>query len=182
MGEPRRILALDAAGTACSAAVWAEGRVVAQRLEVMQRGQSERLLPLVEAVMAEAGLAYAALDAVAVSRGPGGFTGVRIGLAAARGLALAWGLPLIGVTNFEALAAAVPAAELADRTLAVLLDSKRAEVYAQAFAPDRRPLGEPGLIVPALLDGRLPPGPLLLAGDGVAQARGALAAAGRALA
>ena len=183
MSESHRILALDAAGSACSAAVWAHGRVVAQRLVPMARGQSEHLLPMIEEVMAEAGLAYAELDAIAASVGPGGFTGVRIGLAAARGLALACAVPLVGVTNFEALAGAVPEAELAGgRTLAVLLDAKRTEVYAQAFAADRRPLGDPGLIAPEGLDRSLPPGPLLLAGDGVAAARGALAAAGRDLA
>ena len=106
--RPERLLALDTAGTACSAAVWCAGKVRARRFEVMARGQSERLVPMIEAVMSEAGIAYGALDAVAVTLGPGGFTGVRIGLATARALALAWARPIIGVSNFEALAAAVP--------------------------------------------------------------------------
>ncbi|RMD63862.1 MAG: tRNA (adenosine(37)-N6)-threonylcarbamoyltransferase complex dimerization subunit type 1 TsaB, partial [Alphaproteobacteria bacterium] len=105
------MLALDAAGAACSAALWRDGAVRARRFEVMSRGQAERLVPMIQDVMAAAGQAYAALDAVAVACGPGGFTGVRIALATARGLALAQHLPLVGVSSFEAVAAAVPAAE-----------------------------------------------------------------------
>ncbi len=174
------LLAIDAAGKSCSAAVWQAGRVTAQAREVMARGQSERLVPMIEAVMAEASLDYAALDAIAVTRGPGGFTGVRIGLATARGLAMACGCPLIGVSNFEAVAAAVPPARRAGRRLLVLLDAKRAELYAQAFDDGGRPLGEAVCLRPEDLVAGLPPEPLLLAGDAVEQARPALGAAGRA--
>ncbi|MCH6588836.1 MAG: tRNA (adenosine(37)-N6)-threonylcarbamoyltransferase complex dimerization subunit type 1 TsaB, partial [Proteobacteria bacterium] len=74
----RCLLAFDTAGTACSAAIWRDGAVRARRFEAMSRGQSERLVPMIQAVMAEAGVAYPALDAIAVTCGPGGFTGVRI--------------------------------------------------------------------------------------------------------
>lgn len=181
---PRRaetVLALDAAGAACSAALWRGGRVVARRFEAMARGQAERLVPMAEAVMAEAGQDYAALDAIAVTLGPGGFTGVRIGLAAARGLALACGRPVLGVTSFEAAAASVPEAERAGRTLAVVLDAKRADLYAQAFDARLAPLTGPLAAAPEALDALLPLGPLLLAGDALDQARPALAGAGRAL-
>ena len=128
------LLALDAAGASCSVALWRGGAVVAGLLEAMPRGQSERLVPMVAEVMHRAGAGFATLDAVAVTRGPGGFTGVRIGLATARALALAWRLPLIGITCFEAVASAVPPAERDAGTLVVVLDAKRSDVYVQAFA------------------------------------------------
>ena len=99
-----RLLALDTATSACSAALWQDGTVLARHLQPMARGQSEALLPMVAAVMAEAGLAFADLDLLAVTVGPGTFTGIRIGLAAARGLALATGLPLAGIATTEAVA------------------------------------------------------------------------------
>jgi tRNA threonylcarbamoyladenosine biosynthesis protein TsaB len=182
-GAARCLLALDAAGAACSAAVWRDGRVIAHRFSAMRRGQSEHLVPMIEAVMASAAVAYEALEAVAVTVGPGGFTGVRIGLATARGLALAWHTPLIGISNFAAVAAAVPMAEGAGRILAVVLDSKRHELYVQAFAPigdgPARPLGPGAAVAPDELDAWLPAGPVLLAGDALPPALSALLAAGR---
>ncbi len=181
------LLAFDTAGTACSAAVWRGGAIRARRFETMSRGQSERLVPMIEAVMAEAGIAYPALDAIAVTRGPGGFTGVRIGLATARALALACARPVIGVSNFEAVAAAVPEDERRGRSLVVVIDAKRSDLYVQAFgaAPGTAqgeglaPAIEAQAIAPADLDAILPGGPLLLAGDAVEAARGALEIAGR---
>jgi tRNA threonylcarbamoyladenosine biosynthesis protein TsaB len=170
-------LAFDTAGTACSAAAWRSGKVVARRFEAMQRGQSERLVPMIEEVMATARLDYAALDAVAVTLGPGGFTGVRIGLATARGLALACGAPVLGVSSFEAVAAAVDPAERRDRRLAVLLDAKRADLFVQVFGAALEPLGKPACVTPGQLAGYLPDGALTLAGDAVDQALEALAAA-----
>ena len=179
MTEARRLLAFDCAGAACSAAYWQDGTVRVRRHEAMTRGHAERLVPMIEEVMAEAATAYAELDAIAVTCGPGGFTGLRIGLATARGLALASERPLIGVSNFEALAAAVPAEERGGRHLVVLIDAKRADCYVQVFAADGRRASEPAAAAPADLDVKLPAGPLLLVGDAVAQAREALTAAGR---
>lgn len=165
MTKPRLLLALDSAGAACSAAVWAGGGLAARRFEAMARGQSECLLPMIEAVMGEAGVDYPALDAIAVTRGPGGFTGVRIGLATARGLALACGAPLVGFTNFEVVASGVTPDEAEERGIAVALDSKRHEVYLQAFDGRQDPLSAPGLIAPEDAAAVLPSGPLLLVGD-----------------
>jgi tRNA threonylcarbamoyladenosine biosynthesis protein TsaB len=161
------VLGLDSAAGACSAALWRDGGVVARRLELMARGHAEALMPMAAAVMAEAGAGFSSLDAIGVTVGPGAFTGVRIGLAAARGLALAADVPAVGVTTFEALAAAVPAAERAGRSLLVAVDTKRADVYLQLFDAELRPISEPAALSPAEAGARLPAGPLLAVGDGI---------------
>jgi tRNA threonylcarbamoyladenosine biosynthesis protein TsaB len=109
------------------------------------------------------------MDLLAVTVGPGAFTGVRIGLAAARGLALATGLPLIGVTSFEAVAAAVPPSRRAGRSLVVALDSKRAEIFVQVFAPTGPALAPGVLVLPEAVSSIVPAGPILIAGDAAAR-------------
>lgn len=159
-----KVLALDSATSACSAALWADGAVLARRFVPMARGQSEALVPMVAEVMAEAGMAFADLDLLAVSVGPGAFTGIRIGLSAARALALATGKPLAGIATPEAVAAAVPEGQRRGRTVLVALDSRREEVWVQAFAADLSPLGEVAALKPAEA-ARLAPGPVVVAGD-----------------
>lgn len=103
------LLALDASADACAAALVGPALRLA-RAEPMARGQAERLIPLVQELMAEAGLDWPAITAVAAARGPGSFTGVRVGVAAARALALALERPALGVDVDDALAAACAAA------------------------------------------------------------------------
>lgn len=171
-----RILAFDSATSACSAAVWCDGEIAARRFEAMERGQSEALVPMVKHVMREAGWGFDRLDLVAVTIGPGAFTGVRIGLAAARGMAVASGLPVVGVTTLEAVAHGVDAAARAGRSLVVAIDAKRTDFYAQSFACDLVPLGPPRPLMPEMAAGFLPPGPVFIAGDGAPQFRAALTA------
>lgn len=97
-------LAIDTALNACSAAVAVGGVVRAAMTEPMARGQAERLAPLVKETMAQAGLGFSALDRIVVTTGPGSFTGVRVGLAFARSLAVALGRPCVGVSTLTALA------------------------------------------------------------------------------
>ena len=158
------VLALDTATTACSAALMRGGAVRARRHAAMTRGHAEALMPMIEDVMAEAGEAYANLDLIATTVGPGTFTGLRIGLAAARGLALAGGLPIIGVTTLEALAHGVDGGLRAGRPVAAALDARRGEVYFQAFDGDLAPLGPPRAVAPDAV--ALSGGPLIIAGDG----------------
>lgn len=174
-----KILALDSTLSACSVAVLAEGEVRAVRRQAMARGQAEALLPMARAALDEAGLVFDDLDRLAVTIGPGSFTGLRIGLAAARGLALAAGLPLVGVTTLEALAAAVDPAARQGRVTVALIDSRRGDVFVQAFGADSAPLSEPAAVDPAALDAVLPAGPLLLAGDAAPAALEILRLAGR---
>ena len=167
-----KVLGLDSAGRGCAAAVLDGERVLAARAETMTRGQSERLLPLIAETLAAAGLAPAALDLIAATTGPGSFTGIRIGLAAARGLALAIGRPVIGVGVFDAYAASVAPAASAGRTLVVAVESKREEFYLQAFMPNARtPAAQ---VLPRDVAIWLPPGPLVLAGDAAERLRVAL--------
>lgn len=123
------ILAIDTCLFACSAAVVQDGAVLAGRVEPMSRGHQERLAPLVAEVMAEAGgVGFDQLDRIAVTVGPGSFTGLRVGLAFAKGLSAALGIPAVGVGSLEALAQPHKG-----RVFAVL-DAKRGQVYLQAFA------------------------------------------------
>ncbi len=158
-----RILALDAATAACSVALLSGGGVVAYRLERLGRGHAERLMPMVLEVVAEAGIDFPALDRLAVTIGPGTFTGVRIGLAAARGLALAAARPLVGVTTLETLAfqardAASPGG------IAAAVAAGPGWVYLQVFGPDLAPVGPPAALPLAEAAQRIPPG-AVLAGD-----------------
>lgn len=130
-----RVLAIDTTSSGCHAALLVDGVVAALRQEAMLRGQDARLLPLVQEVLQEAALDFAALDRVAVLRGPGSFTGLRIGLAAARGLGLALGKPVLGIDRL-ALHHAALAAAAAPRSLLVTLDSRRIEPFVQYFPSD----------------------------------------------
>jgi len=123
------ILAFDTSAAHCAAALlWDGGQVL--RDEAMDKGQAERLIPMLEEVLAEAGLGWRDLKAIAVGTGPGNFTGVRIAVAAARGLALGLGIPAVGVTRLEALAFGLP------RPVTVIEDARRGEIYVQVFNPD----------------------------------------------
>jgi len=142
---PPKILALDSASAACSAALMVEGVVVAHEWEAMERGHAAALMPMVERVMA--GHEYRDLDAIAVTVGPGAYTGLRIGLATARGLALAAARPIIGITSFAAVARGARKADAAAPML-VVLETKRADVYVQAFDAAAAPTGEPACLAP----------------------------------
>ncbi len=137
-----RILAMDTSLGACSGAIWHDGDVIARELIAMPRGQAEALLPMLERLRTGAGLAYAGFDRLAVSIGPGSFAGIRVGLAAARGLALALNLPLAGIGTLEVLAAGMPGAG----PVAALIDARNHQLYVQIFAQDLQPLSAPALL------------------------------------
>jgi tRNA threonylcarbamoyladenosine biosynthesis protein TsaB len=158
------VLAFDCSTSSCSAAVRSAGRLLARRAAAMERGHAEALMPMIAGVLADAGLSWSDIELVGVTVGPGTFTGLRIGLAAARGIALASGRPVVGVTTCEAIAHAVPAEERRGRTVLVAVESKRADIFVQPFSADLLPLADPLAVLPqaaaVLIDG-----PVLLAGD-----------------
>ena len=144
-----RVLALDTCLAACSVAVLDGDRIAAAACEVMERGHQERLAPLVRDTMARAALAFSDLDRIAVTLGPGSFTGLRVGLAFAKGLGLALGRPVIGLGCLEVLAGPFSAAP--GRTLALLPAREGAACHQQFEAG--RPLGPPAAGLLAGLEG-----------------------------
>jgi tRNA threonylcarbamoyladenosine biosynthesis protein TsaB len=155
------ILAIDTAMAACSAAAWRDG-ILARRFEPMERGHAERIAPMVNEVMREAGLGFEALDRIAVTTGPGTFTGQRIGLSMARGLGLALGRPVVGVTTLETIAHAHGSSGDA---IVVASDARRDEAYFAAFT-DRLELSHAVAVLPlGTIALRLPPGRVRIAGS-----------------
>ncbi|MEM8687452.1 MAG: tRNA (adenosine(37)-N6)-threonylcarbamoyltransferase complex dimerization subunit type 1 TsaB [Pseudomonadota bacterium] len=161
-------LAFDTCLDACSVAL-IDGRgdeVVAARHELMNRGQSEALFPLIDEAVTEAGLTPRDICQVAVTSGPGTFTGVRIGLAAARGLAVASGVRVIALSSLHAIALCAIAADEPACPVAALIDARRGEIYLALYGPS----GEEQLAPRAVpVDGAwdlLPDGDVLLAGSG----------------
>ena len=131
------ILAIDTALDACAAAVLDTGssRLIARESQPMNRGHAEALMPLIARVMKEAGLPFAALDRVAVTAGPGSFTGLRVGLSAARGIALATGKAVVGLTTLSAYAAPV-VSESGEQPVITAIDARHDHVYFQAVNGD----------------------------------------------
>lgn len=131
-----KILSLDTAMGACSAAAidTDSGRPLAADYVPMERGHAEALPPMVAKVMATAGLRFSQIDRIAVTSGPGTFTGVRIGISFARGLGLATGIPVVGIDTLSAIAAN----EAAASPLLVVSDARNDEVYAAFFDASRR--------------------------------------------
>jgi tRNA threonylcarbamoyladenosine biosynthesis protein TsaB len=129
------LLAIDTAGPDCAVALArsgsGRGEILVRASEWIGRGHAERLMPMFEAALEEGGVGFADLDRIAVTTGPGSFTGVRVGIAAARGLALALDIPAVGVCSLDALALPVPGSHKQGTVVAVL-DAKRGEIYALA--------------------------------------------------
>lgn len=134
-----KILALDTCLPACSAAVLDGDAVLAGKFEPMMKGHQERLATMVREVMADAGIAFDQLNRIGVTVGPGSFTGLRVGVAFAKGLSAALGVPCLGVGALQALAGERPGLVVA------AVDARRGQVYAQAFRGGR-PLMEPAAL------------------------------------
>jgi tRNA threonylcarbamoyladenosine biosynthesis protein TsaB len=141
-----RVLAIDTALAACSAAVLdtEHGGIVASESLPMVRGHAEALLPLVQRVMQAAGLTFPDIDRIAVTTGPGSFTGLRVGIAAARGIALAADKPAVGVSTLSAYAAPHVADDERFPVVAAI-DARHGHVYLQVFAPGGRSFTAPRL-------------------------------------
>ncbi len=158
------VLALDTALDAAQVAVLDVGRGATLAVETvpMRTGQAEVLVPMIGTTLAAAGLGLGDIDRIAVSIGPGTFTGVRIALSAARALALARGLPVVGVSTLDVLADAAGGVA----PLLALIDARRAEVYARAYGPGGAPIGAPELVALDVLAARHAAAPPALIGSG----------------
>lgn len=143
------LLAIDTAGAACSVALWAEDKVLAHEIAATQHGHAVTLAPMLDRLIAATGTEFKALCAVAVSCGPGGFTGMRVGLATARALALAIGCPAIGIGSFQALTAtAKRSGGHHGATVLAVLDSRREELFAAELDGAFFAAGAPMLLRP----------------------------------
>ncbi|WP_105424546.1 tRNA (adenosine(37)-N6)-threonylcarbamoyltransferase complex dimerization subunit type 1 TsaB [Neorhizobium tomejilense] len=143
------VLAIDTAGVDCSAALYdsAAGKVLSEVTETIGKGHAERLMSVIDEALAAANLPLKAVERVAVVIGPGSFTGIRVGVAAARGFALALGVESVGVTTLEALALKF-LGEHPDQPVVVAMDAKRNEVYTQAFSANGEALSQPAALSP----------------------------------
>jgi tRNA threonylcarbamoyladenosine biosynthesis protein TsaB len=171
------VLAIDTATEACSAAVHVDGRVLA-RFEVAGRSHTERLMPMVHALMAEAGLGFAQLDAYVCGVGPGSFAGVRIGVGFVKGLALAIDRPVMPVSSLATLA--LPLLRAGHTRVLAAIDARLDEVYLGEYTADADGLPQPRVAerVCAPMDARVSmPGPWAGAGSGWARYREVLEAA-----
>ncbi|WP_339780579.1 tRNA (adenosine(37)-N6)-threonylcarbamoyltransferase complex dimerization subunit type 1 TsaB [uncultured Thalassospira sp.] len=163
------LLAIDTASTSLATAVLVNGEVKGELFENMERGQAESLLPFIMQSLREAELDFADIDGIAVTVGPGAFTGMRIGLSTARGLGLARKIPVLGVSSLEAVAYGVSERDHQGRNILVALDSKRNEIFAQAFDARKNPISPPECLGPRQALMLAPPGPTILVGDATAR-------------
>ena len=165
------VLSFDTAAAHCAAALVSGDQILGAMSEPLLKGQAERLIPMLEEVLTGAGKSWSDLDLIAVGIGPGNFTGVRIAVSAARGLALSLGVPAVGVSVFEALAFGTTG------RVTIARDARRGMVFSQIFE-DGSPVGDPsmseGVADDAVIDpvkiafcavgkeGGVPPAPLYL--------------------
>lgn len=161
-----RTLVIETATAACSVALIEDSTVIARDHVVVGRGHAERLVPMI-AALPDQGRA----DAILVDCGPGSFTGVRVGLAAARGLGIGWGVPVAGYSSL-ALIAAAALARSRHEAIAAVLEAGHGEVFMQIFAADMTPLCDPASLPPADAAARI--GALPTVGSGLARLAGLL--------
>jgi tRNA threonylcarbamoyladenosine biosynthesis protein TsaB len=141
------ILAIDTALDACSAGVLdtASGQMIAQESQAMKRGHAEALMPLIARVIGTSGISFARLDRVAVTTGPGSFTGLRVGLSAARGIALAADRPVVGLTTLTAYAAPLVSVN-GEHPIITAIDARHDQVYFQVVSGNGSPLIQPCVV------------------------------------
>ena len=176
------ILAFEASTNQLSVAVYADGMIRAMKLAEAAVGQAASLVPLAVSALAEADIGFAMISHVAAGRGPGSFTGLRVSLAAAKGVCLAHDLPGLGISGLEALAYSCGDEE-GDLPILCLADTRRGNVYAQFFAVDMTPQGDIFEAqveqLPLLVPSAFGQEAILLAGYGGQAAAAAFISAGR---
>ena len=161
-----RVLAIDTALNGCVTGVLDtdSGECFAIS-EQMARGQAEKLVPLIQAVLVKARLDFPDLGLIATTVGPGAFTGLRIGLSTARAMGLALNIPVVGVTTLSVLAAAYLSQHRIDKNFLVLIETKRSDFYGQYFSPMGNTLSEPFALSAEVIADTYLDQPVVLVGD-----------------
>ena len=162
-----RVLGIDTALAACSACVVDAGdpEPLSSESLGMDRGHAEALLPLIDRVVSQVDGSFESLDRVAVTIGPGSYTGLRVGISAARAIGLAAGIPVIGVSTLSALLAPLMASETR-KLLAAAVDAKHGQIYFQAIAPGGRTIIPPSVLSIREAVRLMGSGPVLMSGSG----------------
>jgi tRNA threonylcarbamoyladenosine biosynthesis protein TsaB len=171
MSNEQAILSFDTSMNACGAGVYAGGQIYARR-ELMMAGHGERLVPMIQDVLAEAGIAFKDVDAIVTTLGPGAFTGLRIGLSSAKAFGFALGIPVVGVSTFQMLASQYVAQHAGTVPLAVIIETKREDFYFQRFSHQAEALSAPCAIPRADIESLIGDAPHVLIGDGVQRYKG----------
>ena len=175
------ILVFDTASPMCSSAIFADGAVVAKNHKLITHQHAEILIPMIEQTLSDAKMDYIDLNLIGTTTGPGSFTGIRIGLATARGLSLACNIPLIGVTNFEVLANAVSRTDRVGQRILIILETKRDDFYVCVYSERLDLIYGPTTIEGGDLEGLVDPGKTIILGDGVKRAMSFFARSGTTL-
>ena len=161
------LLAIDTSANLCAVCVWEGDAALASITEDIGTGHAELLMGMVEEVLVKAGKTYADLTRIGVVIGPGSFTGVRVGVSTARGLALALNIPAVGVTTLEALAAEAHALH-PDRPVLAVIDARREQLYSALYDPAGTLLAEPAVLDADATVARAGDADLILTGSGAA--------------
>jgi tRNA threonylcarbamoyladenosine biosynthesis protein TsaB len=170
----RRILALETATDVSSVALFEDGRLVAIQENHAHRTHARLVTVMIERLFSDMEWEPTALGAVVVAKGPGSYTGLRVGVSVAKGMAMALDIPLLSLGSLEALAcAAAPVARVLGARICPLIDARRMEVFTQAFDQDAQPLSQPEAVVvdAGAFGGHLAAGPVLFVGDGAAKCK-----------
>ena len=181
-----RILLLETSTATLSVALSVDGAVAQERICTEPRQQASLAAPLVKEVLDAAGLSVADCDAVCVSKGPGSYTGLRVGVSTAKGLCFGAGIPLLSVGTLDVLAAegktvissgAAGEVEKSYNAIVPMIDARRMEVYTAVFSPDGKQLTpvEAKIIGPESFADELAAGPVLFIGDGALKCKDVLA-------
>ena len=170
-----KVLGIDTAIGACSAAVW-EQTVKASSQKIMSRGHVEELVPMVNRTLQKSGFVFSQLDLIAVTIGPGSFTGLRTGLAAAKGIGLALNIPVHGVTTLEAIAFAAKRDRVLQKKIpiVVVLETNRQELFCQQFDGNAIGQFEATASLESFIVGKLPEGSFCICGDAAGRVVAAL--------
>lgn len=160
-------LALDTSADVCAVAFVRDGKCLVRRRRKMMRGHAEALVPMVRDAASAAAVSLSEIELVGVAKGPGSFTGLRTGIAAARGFAIASGAPAIGVSSLHAVALAAGRTAQPGAEILCVLDTRRADYFAQTFDSDGIPAGPPDVLDASGIHSLLRDDVTLLAGNAV---------------